>query len=313
MKINSFAVLLSVLCIPLALRPSAAKQEEQEFKLTATAELVLLDVGVKDPTGGDVTNLGVDNFRVYENSKLQRITHFSSEDLPVTIGLVVDNSGSMRFKRPEVVTAALTFVAASNRDDEMFVVNFNDAVSRGLPKHTLFTDDRNVLRKALWTAPAAGRTALYDAVLEAMQHLTLGRRSKKALLLVSDGGDTASSHTLRDVIDVVRESQATLYTIGIFDDDDPDRNPDVLRQLARVSGGEAFFPQDLQAVPGTCKQIAQDIRHRYTIGFVPARHDGKGSLRSLKVAVVGSASKSVTVHARTKYFLPARRDTGSNE
>jgi tRNA-dihydrouridine synthase len=98
---------------------------------------------------------------------------------------------------------------------------------------------------------------------------------------------------------VVRESQATLYTIGIFDENDPDRNPEVLRQLARISGGEAFFPQDLQEVPGICKQIAQDIRHRYTIGFVPARPDGKGSLRNLKVAVAGSA-KNLTVHARTK-------------
>ncbi len=175
---NTLATVFGVLCTVWYV-PSAVKQEPEDFKLTTNAELVLLDVGVKDPKGGNVSDLRQDNFKVYDNSRLQKITHFSSEDLPVTIGLALDNSGSMRMKRREVVTAALAFIGASNRNDEMFVVNFNDSVTRGLPDNIPFTDDSKHLRRALWAAPAAGRTALYDAVLESLHHLTFGTQSKR--------------------------------------------------------------------------------------------------------------------------------------
>jgi len=175
-------------------------QAGEDFKISATVDLVVLDVSVKDKQGGFVSGLNKDDFRVFENGKLQTITQFSNKDQPVTVGLVVDNSGSMAPKRPQVVTAALVFVGASNPLDEMFVLHFNDKVEHGLPDLVLFSDDIQQLRAALWRGPAAGRTALYDAVLAGLHQLDMGRQAKKTLIVISDGGDNISKHTFRDVM-----------------------------------------------------------------------------------------------------------------
>jgi VWFA-related protein len=285
----------------------AVEAPEQPFKLSATAELVLLDVSVKDTTGERVSNLGKDNFKVYEYGKLQKITQFASEDVPVTVGLVIDTSGSMRPKYRDVVTAALSFIQASNKKDEVFVVNFGDRVSSGLPSGVPFTADYLQLRKALsWVVPA-GRTALYDAILFSLRHLEIGKCEKKALILVSDGGDNGSIHRSEEVMEMVRESRATIYTIGIADANDHDRNLALLRRLAQVSGGEYFFPQYLSEVIGICRQIASDIRTRYTIGYVPVRSGEQGSLRKMKVTASTPSGRKLVVHTRTTYVLPSQR------
>jgi len=283
------------------------KPLEQPFQLTATAELVLLDVSVKDATGERISNLSKADFRVYEHGKLQAITHFASDDVPVSVGLVIDTSGSMRPKYGDVVTAALAFIHASNRKDEMFVVNFGDRVSRGLPANVPFTDDVTLLLAALSTHTPAGKTALYDAILFSLQHLEKGKCDKKTLLLVSDGGDNNSTHGSEAVMRMVRESRATIYTIGIFDENDADRNPALLRRLARMSGGEAFFPERLSEVIGICRQIASDIRSRYTIGYVPVRSGEQGSLRKIKVIASRPGGHKLVVHTRASYVLPDRR------
>jgi Ca-activated chloride channel family protein len=277
------------------------------FKLTATAELVLLDVSVKNAAGEHIANLGKDNFRIYEGGKLQKITHFASDDVPVTVGLVIDTSGSMRPKHKDVVTAALSFISASNRRDEVFVVNFGDHVSSGLPFDVPFTADIRQLRAALWMGGPDGRTALYDAILFSLRHIEKGKCEKKALLLVSDGGDNSSTHPSDEVMRMVRGSLATIYTIGIFDEDNPDRNPGLLRRLAQVSGGEAYFPAQLSEVIGICHQIARDIRTRYTIGYVPVRSGEQGTLRKIKVTASASGGRNLVVHTRTSYFLPDTR------
>lgn len=274
------------------------------FKLTATAELVLLDVSVKDATGNHVESLEKKDFRVYEDGKLQTITHFSSDDVPVTVGLVIDKSGSMRPKHADVVTAAIVFVHASNPKDEVFVVNFNDRASFGLPRDISFTDDIETLRAALSMKPPDGRTAIYDAIVLALNHLEKGTREKKALVLVSDGGDNSSTEGFANVIQRVQESRATIYTIGLFDDEDPDRNPKVLARLARISGGEAFLPKQVPEVVGICRQIAKDIRTRYTIGYVPVRVSDKGALRKIKVVASQPGGGKLVVHTRASYFLP---------
>jgi VWFA-related protein len=282
----------------------AVEASEQPFTLSATAELVLLDASVKDAAGERISNLSKDNFRVYEDGKLQTITHFASDDIPVTVGLVIDTSGSMRPKYRDVVAAALSFIQASNRNDEVFVVNFGDHVSSGLPDDVPFTADLSQLRTALsWEVPA-GRTALYDAILFSLHHLEKGKCEKKALMLFSDGGDNSSTHGSEEVMRMARESRATIYTIGILDADDPDRNPSLLRQLAQVSGGESFFPKDLSMVIGICRQIASDIRTRYTIGYVPSRSGEQGSLRTIKVTASTSSGHKLVVQTRTSYVLP---------
>jgi len=301
------------LMLPLALealsgQAPAVAAGEQPFKLTATPELVVLDVSVKDAAGGHVSNLRADNFRVYENGNLQAITHFGSEDVPVTIGLVIDTSGSMRSKQPEVVAAALAFILASNRRDEVFVVNFSDGVKNGLPESVPFTSDIDQLRAALSQSKPEGRTALYDAILFSLGHLEKGTRDRKTLVLVSDGGDNNSVHGSEDMVRMVRESRATIYTIGIFDESDRDQNPGLLRHIAQVSGGEAFFPVQLSEVSGICQEIAKDIRARYSVGYVPVRLGDKGSLRKLRVVAAQSGGHNLVVHTRTTYLLPDRPD-----
>ncbi len=292
-----------------ALRAQAGPVEpsEQAFRIVDSVELVLLDVSVEDAAGEHVSNLSQNNFKVYEDGKLQRVTQFSNDDVPVTVGLVMDTSGSMGPKYGHVVMAALSFIQASNRNDEVFVVNFGDRVSSGLPEDVPFTDNLPQLRAALSLGVPAGRTALYDAIAFSLHHLEMGKCAKKALMLISDGGDNCSTHGSDEVMQMVRESRATIYAIGVFDADDADQNPALLRRVARVTGGEAFFPRQLSDVGGICREIAKDIRTRYTVGYVPVRSGEQGSIRKIKVTASTPGGHKLTVHTRTTYVLPPVR------
>jgi Ca-activated chloride channel homolog len=296
--------LIFVLAVGAQVLAAQAPSPDESFKLTATAELVLLDVSVKDAAGERISNLSRENFQVYEDGKLQTISHFASNDVPVTVGLVIDTSGSMRPKYRDVVTAAMLFLHESNRNDEVFIVNFGDSVSYGLPDGVSFTADLQQLSSALMLVAPAGRTALYDAVLSSLHHLEKGTREKKALVLISDGGDNSSTHRSEEVMRMVRESLATIYTIGIFDEDDHDQNPGLLQRLSLVSGGQAFFPDKLSQLNGICRQIASDIRTRYTIGYVPVRTSEQGSMRKINVTASGPGGHKLVVRTRKNYFLP---------
>lgn len=285
------------------LKDPAKSDIGEDYVIRTTSRLVLLDVSVKDPQGGFVTGLTKDNFKVYENGKPQSISQFANADIPVTVGIVVDESGSMRPKRPEILTAALAFIQGSNPQDEMFVVNFNERARRGLPDAVPFSDNIQQLRAALWRGTPEGRTALYDAIELALHHLDMGRRDKKTLVVISDGGDNVSKHTLADVMQDVLQSLTTIYTIGIFDEEDPEANPGVLEKLAHVSGGVVYFPKDLDRIFPICEQIAKDIRTRYTIGYVPEL-EGKPE-RHIKVTATGPNGGKLVVRTRTRYLLPA--------
>jgi Ca-activated chloride channel homolog len=276
-----------------------------EFRVRTDVELVLLDVRVKQAKGGYVSGLARDNFQIFENGEPQKITEFSSADVPVAVGLVMDDSGSMEFKRPEVVTAGLIFIGASNPQDQMFVVNFNDKVRSGLPETVSFSDNLRLLHSALTQDAPQGRTALYDAVAFALKHLESGRRDKKTLVIVSDGGDNVSKHTLKELMVLIQESRATIYTVGIFAPDDPDRNPGVLERIARISGGESFLPSGLDEVVPICRQIARDIRNRYTIGYIPVHSGDKTALRKIHVVAKAPDRGKLIVRTRTSYWLPA--------
>ena len=299
--VKSLTFTLSVGLIAAA--SSTAVPQERDYKLTADANLVILEVSVKDASGRYVSGLSKQDFQVREDGKLQHIDGFSHGDDPVTVGLVIDDSGSMRQKRLAVINAALGFIDASNPMDEVFVTHFNDHVRHGLPKGVLFSDDPKLLRASLFRNPAEGRTALYDAIVFSLHHLNKGQRDKKSLLLISDGGDNASRNRLSDVIEAVGESQATIYTIGIFDADDPDRNPGLLHRVASVSGGEAFLPRETEDLNSICRQIAKDIRNRYTISYTPSESNGK-SRRTISVVATEPGGRKLTVHARTSYKFP---------
>jgi Ca-activated chloride channel family protein len=289
----------------LLLLPSCAFSQNPngEFKISTDVDLVLLDVSVKATNGGYASGLSKKNFHIYEDGAQQKITEFSSADMPVTIGLVLDTSGSMRSRRPHVITAGLAFIGASNPQDRIFVVNFNDTIRFGLPEAVPFTDDIRMLSAALAKDEAQGQTALYDAIAAALGRLESGRRDAKALVVVSDGGDNRSHRKFEELMQLIEMSRATVYTIGIFAVDDADRNPKVLQRMARVSGGESFLPDNLDEIEPICKKIASDIRKRYTIGYIPVHAGGK-ALHRIRIEAIATDRGKLTVRARTSYILP---------
>jgi Ca-activated chloride channel homolog len=253
------------------------------YAIRSNVDLVVLRASVRDHRGAPISGLTQENFRVYQDKVLQQIESFSHEDIPVTAGLVIDNSGSMRHKHSDVIGAALAFARSSNPMDEIFVVNFNESVSMGLPANSPFTSNVAQLETALSRNVLTGMTALYDAIAAGLEQLQQGKWDKKVLIVVSDGGDNASKRKLAQVMSMVNQSNAAIYTMGIFDENDEDRNPRVLKRLSRVSGGEAFFPKTLQEILPICEQIAHDIRSQYTITFIPPNKKQDGTYRAIEV------------------------------
>jgi VWFA-related protein len=264
---------------------------------------VVLPFTVVDRKGRIGNGLEQSQFRVYEDGKQQQLRFFSHRDVPVTVGLVIDNSGSMGPKRPDTVLAALHFVRLSNPDDEMFVVNFNEHVSLGLPESEQFTSNAQDLRDALLSHPCAGKTALFDAIVTGLEHLQQGSRDKKALIVVSDGGDNASRHSFRDVLDLAQKSNVIIYTVGLFDEADMDQHPDILKKLAHATGGEVFLPDRSSQIAGVCGRIAHDLRNQYTLAYTPANDRHDGHYRRVEVVVFENGHK---LNARTRpgYFAP---------
>jgi Ca-activated chloride channel family protein len=287
-----------------------ARDDQPDFVIRSDVRLVLLDVSVKDRDGGWVSGLSKDDFRVDENGARQDITVFADNDIPVTVGILVDDSRSMTPKRAEVLSAATTFIEKCNPHDEIFVLNFNDTVKRGLPDRMLFSDDMGELREALMRGFPEGRTALNDAVADGLKQLQQGKRDKKALVLISDGGDNASHHNRGTMLDLVERSLATIYTIGLFDAGDIDQDPGILKKLARITGGIAYFPDNAQELSDACTRIAKDIRTRYTVGYSPTASNG-GALRRVHVRV--SAPGRPGLMARTRLSYRYEQATNQNE
>ena len=286
--------------------PRPNNQSDNQDTIKINVDLVVLHATVQNSNHNPVSGLGKEAFQVYEDGVLQEIESFSHEDIPVTVGLVIDNSGSMRPKRTEVITAALAFAHASNTKDQIFVVNFNEHVSFGLPANTPFTGKTAQLEFALSKVVADGMTALYDAVAAALDHVRKGNRDKQALIVISDGTDNASRHNLARIMSLARQSEAIIYTIGIYDRDDPDRNPGSLKQLAKATGGEAFLPGSVKDVVPICERIARDIRNQYTITYVPKdiKYDGKYRVTQVKAGAPGRGR--LTVRARAGYYAPLK-------
>jgi VWFA-related protein len=264
---------------------------------------------VTDRQGGFVSNLGEQDFEVQENGTAQKIRVFTNEDIPVTVGLVVDHSTSMRPKLAEVAAAARSFVQSSNPKDEMFVVNFNEHVTLGLPAAIRFTDSSAQLENAIGGARGSGMTALYDAIAKALEELRAGNRDKKVLIVVSDGGDNASKHSLADVMTLARQSNAVIYTIGLFDEEDQEQNRGVLKRLAQATGGEAFDPDRLSEVAAISERIAGDIRHQYTIGYAPTNPSRDGSYRTIRL-LAREKGHRLSVRTRSGYIAGGEPPVG---
>jgi Ca-activated chloride channel family protein len=281
--------------------PAGQDRDPESFRISVDVALVVLHATVTGRQGGFVSDLGAQDFAVSEDGKPQAIRLFKNEDVPVTVGLVVDQSTSMRSKLAEVSAAARSFVHSSNPDDEMFVVNFNESVWLGLPGAIRFTNNFVELGNAITTNPPGGQTALYDAIAKALDGLQAGSRDKKVLIVVSDGGDNASKRGLAQIMKLAALSNAIIYTIGVFDEDDDDRNPGVLKRLAQATGGEAFLPRQLSEVAPVCERIARDIRHQYTIGYAPTNVARNGAYRAIRV-VARVKGRELSVRTRAGYI-----------
>jgi Ca-activated chloride channel homolog len=276
-----------------------------DYTINVQVNEVLFHATVRNRKGAPVAGLQRENFQVFEDRVMQQIKHFSQKDIPVTVGLVIDNSGSMRPRRTEVVAAALAFADSSNPQDQMFLVNFNERVSYGLPRSLPFTDQRAQLTAAMSTVISNGKTALYDAVMVALEHLKLGNRDKKVLIVVSDGADNASVHTKEEMLAVAKQSEAIVYGVGIYETDDPDnRHPrEALRALAEATGGEAYFPESLPEVRPILERIAGAIRSQYTLSYIPSNQRPDGTYRHIKMRLTGGG-RGFAVTTRRGYVAP---------
>jgi Ca-activated chloride channel family protein len=281
--------------------PPSNRREQQDFRISVEVDLVVLQATVRDREGHTVMELGQRNFEVFEDGRPQPIRLFRHEDTPVTVGLVIDHSGSMREKLADVTAGAQAFVRSSNPNDQMFVVNFNETVSLGLPIGMRFSDNAGQLGAAVWGAPANGTTALYDGIIEALKRLQQGTSDKKVLIIISDGGDNASRAGLDQVLKMAEQSSAMIYTIGIFAPEDPDRNPKVLQRLAQETGGEAIFPTRLSETVEICERIARDIRDQYTIGYSSSNDQRDGTYHKVRLTVRMNGNGKLSVHTRVGY------------
>src|SRR5690348_8129236 len=282
-----------------------------DFVISRDVDLVVLPVTVRNREGQFVSGLEQSDFRVYENGQVQTITDFRSEDAAVSVGLVVDHSGSMIAKRKEVIEGAMAFVEESNPQDEEFIVNFADKIVLGLPSNVDFTSDANELKVALSTPSASGRTALNDAVIVALQHLDLHQASKKVVILISDGGDNASQHKFSQALRIAQGANVVIYTVGLFDEDSADKNPKALQLLAKETGGLAYFPKTSADMVRVCRQIAGDIRHQYTIAYNPPEEQ-TNVYRKVRVNVVTNDQRKLDVRTRAGYYWLSKAPTSSS-
>jgi VWFA-related protein len=286
----------------LCARSIQSPQSDTGRFVASSSDLVVVPVVVTDRQDRFVAGLPQNRFAVFDNGRPQPVSLFTAEDTPVTIGLVVDDSFSMTSKVSEVMAASLAFSRSSNPADELFAVAFNDSVHDVVGGAMLSAADVPALERALAELTPQGETALYDGMVAALGRLERGTRPRKVLVLISDGGDNASRATLKDVLALARASAVTIYTVGLFDEEDRDRNPGVLKSLAQTTGGERFLPQSPALLRDACEHIAREIRSGYTIGYVPPDRDG--GYHRIRVDVQAPDRGRVIVRTRPGYLAP---------
>lgn len=280
--------------------PPASAEESGPATFTADTRLVILPVSVSDKSGRLITNLPREAFKVFENGAPQAIKIFRREDVPISLGIIIDNSGSMRDKRQKVETASLDLVKASNPRDEVFVVNFNDEAFLDVP----FTNNLKKLEEGVARIDSRGGTAMRDAISMSIDYLKeKGKKDKKVILVVTDGNDTASSGTLEKLVDKARSGEVLIYAIGLLSEEEKRearKAKRALDEITRESGGLSFYPKDISEVDKIALQVAQDIRNQYTIAYSPTVQALDGSFRQIKVTV--NASGHPQVRTRSGYY-----------
>ena len=291
-------------------KPSQAAQEPETsdsstFVFRKTVDEVVLHATVQDGKRRQVNGLDRGAFTIYEDEKPQAITSFRNEDIPVSMGIIIDNSGSMREKRNIVNQAVLNLVRASNPDDEVFIVNFSDEYFLDQP----FTNSLSKLKEALEKYETRGGTALYDAVVASADYLKKNARlEKKVLLVVTDGEDNASRGTLEKTLArVAEENGPTIYSLGLLGGEKQRRARRALEAIAERTGGVSFFPRTLDEVDNISRTVAHDIRNQYTIAYKPTNPQDTGGYRSVRVEGRARAYGKLQVRTRTGYYAGSDR------
>ena len=295
---------------PVSVEPrvKAAAAHPLRVDLRVNVPLVLIPVHVTNILGSSVTNLTREDFRLLEDNVEQHITHFSSEEAALSIGLLVDSSGSMRNKMKKSMAAVTTFFKTSNAEDEFFLIEFSDR-----PKLlAAFTQDLNDIRMRLARVRPFGRTALLDAIRMAIEEMKTARNSRKVILILSDGGDNRSRYTETEIKSLVSESDSQIYSMGIFDPGDSAKRtpeerhgPRLLSDLAEQTGGRHFPVNNLDDLPDICARISTEFRSQYLLGYSPAHSAGNGKYRQVKVQVVSPPNAAtLKVHHRLGYYAP---------
>jgi Ca-activated chloride channel homolog len=288
-----------------------SNQEDEGFHIRKEVEEVVLHATVVDDKQRMVMNLDKSAFTVLEDGKPQNIVSFRHEDIPVAMGIVIDNSGSMREKRDKVNKAAINLVKASNTQDEVFIVNFNDEYYLDQD----FTNDIGKMREALEKVDTRGGTALYDAVVASADHLKKNARlEKRVLFVVTDGEDNESQESLEQAIRRLQEENGpTVYAIGLLGDEKARRARKALQYIAEKTGGIAFFPKTLDQVDEISRQVAHDIRSQYTIGYKPTNPKGTGGYRTIKVDAKAKGYGKLTVRTKSGYYATQERAASSGQ
>jgi Ca-activated chloride channel homolog len=277
--------------------PSA--NAEGIYVFQAEAREVILHATVTDDKNRMVTTLNKPDFTVFENDQPQTVQLFRREDFPVALGIVIDNSGSMREKREEVNKAAINLVRASNKDDQVFVVNFSDEPILDQD----FTSDLKKLQVALEHVEARGGTALYDAIVAAADHLITSKLQRKVLFVVTDGDDDASQQSLEEAVQrVQQENGPVIYAIGLLGEEKTRRAKRALETFSARTGGIAYFPPTLVDVDEISSSVARDIRNQYTISYIPTTPKSVGGYRTIRVEARARTYKRLTVRTRSGYY-----------
>ncbi|HZC81461.1 MAG TPA: VWA domain-containing protein, partial [Nitrospiraceae bacterium] len=273
-------------------------------------DLALVNVTVTDPYNRLVTGLEPENFRIFEDKVEQEVVNFSSEDVPISIGVILDHSGSMANKLGKAREAALQFLRTANPEDEFFLVSFNERADLLSP----FTNNVEDLQSRMLSASAKGSTALLDAIYLGLSHMKGARNAKRALLIISDGGDNHSRYTEKDIKRRVREADTQLYSIGIFDSVEyrsrtPEElnGPSLLNELTELTGGRAFTVENPNDLPDIAAKIGMELRNQYILGYRPSHkaHDARWRKIQIKLRPP-KGLPPLSVYTKTGYYAPSR-------
>jgi len=303
-----FATLWGQVTIPQRPRPAAPKEDRPNATLRINSNLVLVPVSVCDPTNRPVTGLEKEHFKLFDDRVEQTVTHFAMDDEPVTVGLLFDISGSMGPKLRLSRLAVAQFFKTANPEDDFFLVEFNDQPRLVVP----LTRDMEDIQNQLTFVQSKGRTALLDALVLAIHEMKNSRKNRKALLIISDGGDNSSRYTEHEVRKMVRESDVLIYAVGVFEPyggrsrtPEEASGPGLLNDLCEQTGGR-HFPTDVSELPDIAAKIGVELRNRYVLGYSPSDQQRDGRYHKVEVKVVAPRGlPKLSARWRLGYFAPS--------